>query len=285
MSASVTVAPIAGALGAEVGGVDLARPLDAETAAAVRRALLDHLVIFFRDQELTPAQQLAAAAAFGTPIDYPFVKGLDEAPLVIPVLKREDETVNFGGLWHSDTAYLERPPLATMLYASEVPAAGGDTMFANMYLAWESLSEGMKRMLAGLRALNVSDKAAAAATRTERLRALAGRPDDTALSAEHPVARVHPETGRRALYVNGAHTRRFVGFTDEESKPLLDWLFAHQVRPEFTCRFRWRPGSVALWDNRCTQHHPINDYHGHRRLMYRVTLEGTRPTGGGEETR
>ncbi len=275
MSAAPTVAPIAGALGAEIVGVDLAKPLDAGTVASVRRAFLDHLVIFFRDQELTPRQLVDAARRFGEPIPYPFVRGLDEEPLVIPVVKREDERINFGGLWHSDTAYLERPPLGTLLHACEVPAAGGDTLFANMYLAWETLSDGMKRLLEGLRALNVSDKAAAAATRPDS----AGEARPEALAAEHPVVRVHPETGRRALYVNVAHTRRFVGFTDAESAPLLDYLFAHQTRPEFTCRFRWTPGALAFWDNRCAQHHPINDYHGRRRAMRRVTLAGDRPAG------
>ena len=273
MSAAVTVAPVAGALGAEISGVDLAGPLDGRTVAAVRRALLEHLVIFFRGQTLDPRALVAAARAFGTPARYPFVKGLDEEPLAIPVLKREDETANFGGVWHSDTTYLERPPLGTLLYACEVPEFGGDTLFANMYLAYESLSEGMKRMLDGLRGVNVSDKAAALAARP------GAEADAPALAAEHPAVRVHPETGRRALYVNPAHTRRFAGFTDEESAPLLGWLFGRQTRPEFTCRFRWTPGALAFWDNRCAQHNAVNDYAGRRRLMHRVTLEGDPPRG------
>ena len=274
-----TVSPIAGALGAEIGGVDLARPLGDDTTAAIRRALLRHLVVFFRDQDLTPARLVAVARQFGTPIPYPYVKGLSEEPLVIPVVKREHETINFGGLWHSDTAYLERPPLGTVLYAREVPDYGGDTLFANMYLAWEALSDGMKAMLAGLRAVNASDIAAAKATRPGG----AGGAPREILSATHPVARVHPETGRVALYVNCAHTRRFAGFADEESAPLLQYLFAHQTRPEFTCRFRWTPGALAFWDNRCAQHNPVNDYHGKRRAMLRVTLQGDRPSGAGDE--
>lgn len=270
------VAPIAGALGAEISGVDLARPLDDGAAARVRRAFLDRLVVFFRDQELTPKQLVRAAQAFGAPEPYPFAAGLAEEPLVVPVLKREADRVNFGGLWHSDTAYLERPPLGAMLYAKEAPEVGGDTLFANMYLAYEALSDGMQAMLSGLSALNVSDKAAAAATRPGgRAMTAAGAP----LEAEHPVVRVHPETGRKALYVNRAHTRRFAGFTDAESAPLLDWLFAHLERPEFTCRFRWTPGALAFWDNRCAQHNPVNDYHGQRRLMHRVSIAGDRPAG------
>lgn len=278
-AAAPTVSPIAGALGAEIGGVDLARPLGDDTTAAIRRALLRHLVVFFRDQDLTPARLVAVARQFGTPIPYPYVKGLSEEPLVIPVVKREHETVNFGGLWHSDTAYLERPPLGTVLYAREVPDYGGDTLFANMYLAWEALSDGMKAMLAGLRAVNASDIAAAKATRPGG----AGGAPREILSATHPVARLHPETGRVALYVNRAHTRRFAGFADDESAPLLQYLFAHQTRPEFTCRFRWTPGALAFWDNRCAQHNPVNDYHGKRRAMLRVTLQGDRPAGAGDE--
>ena len=277
MTAAPTVSPIAGALGAEIGGVDLARPLGGDTTTAIRRALLRHLVVFFRDQDLTPARLVAVARQFGTPVPYPYVKGLGEEPLVIPVVKREHETVNFGGLWHSDTAYLERPPLGTMLYAREVPDYGGDTLFANMYLAWEALSDGMKAMLAGLRAVNASDIAAAKATRPGG----AGGAPREILSATHPVARLHPETGRVALYVNRAHTRRFAAFADDESAPLLQYLFAHQTRPEFTCRFRWTPGALAFWDNRCAQHNPVNDYHGKRRAMLRVTLQGDRPAGAG----
>ena len=279
LTVAPTVAPVAGALGAEISGVDLARPLDEGTVAAIRRALLDRLVIFFRGQTLDPRSLAAAARAFGAPAPYPFVKGLDEEPLVIPVLKRPEETANFGGVWHSDTAYLERPPLGTLLYACEVPEFGGDTLFANMYLAYETLSEGMKRLLDGLRAVNVSDNAAALAARP------GAEADSPALAAEHPAVRVHPETGRRALYVNAAHTRRFAGFTEEESAPLLGWLFAHQTRPEFTCRFRWTPGALAFWDNRCAQHNAVNDYPGRRRLMYRVTLEGERPGGPEGERR
>lgn len=275
----IVIRRVAGALGAEVEGVDLSQDLDAETVAELRRAWLEHLVIFFHDQPLAPAAFLAFARRFGEVIEYPFVKGLDDYPEIIPVLKLEHERVNFGGIWHSDTAYLDVPPMASMLIAREVPPAGGDTLFASMYLAYETLSEGMRRLLDGLVAVNSSAKADVTRTREDRTR---DRPRDDARReyvASHPVVRVHPETGRRALYVNVAHTVRFEGMTEEESAPLLEYLFRHQVRPEFTCRFRWRPGSIAFWDNRCTQHNPVNDYHGHRRLMHRITLAGDRPTG------
>ena len=207
------------------------------------------------------------------------MKGLPETPEVIPVLKLEHEQVNFGGIWHSDTTYLERPPMASMLIAREVPEAGGDTEFANMYLAYETLSEGMKRLLDPLTAVNSSALADVSRTREDRVKDSARADAAKSYVAEHPVVRVHPETGRKALYVNVAHTERFSGMTREESLPLLRYLFGHQVRSEFTCRFRWRPGSIAFWDNRCAQHNAINDYHGHRRAMHRITLAGDKPTG------
>jgi alpha-ketoglutarate-dependent taurine dioxygenase len=279
MSHSIGVHPVAGALGAEISGVDLANDLDDETIAALRWAWLDHLVIFLRDQHLSPARFLAFARRFGEPIEYPFVKGLDDFPEIIPVLKREHEHVNFGGVWHSDTAYLDVPPMASMLIAREIPPAGGDTLFANMYLAYETLSEGMQRMLDGLVALNSSAKADASRTREDRLKDTAREDAKKEYLAAHPVVRVHPETGRRALYVNVAHTVGFQDMSPEESAPILEYLFRHQVRPEFTCRFRWRAGSIAVWDNRCAQHNAINDYPGHRRLLHRITLAGDKPKG------
>jgi len=241
----------------------------------LRQAWLQHLVIFFRDQPLTSEQYLAFAQHFGAPADYPMLKGIAGFPKIIEVKKLEHERVNFGGLWHSDTTYLDTPPMASMLLARETPPHGGDTLFANMYLAWDALSDAMRRMLRELKAVNSSAKADASKTREDRVRA-DGKPAPE-FSAEHPVARTHPETGRVALYVNPGHTVRFSGMTEEESRPLLDYLFQHQVRPEFTCRFGWRPGSIALWDNRCTQHNPVNDYHGYRRVMHRITLAGDRP--------
>jgi taurine dioxygenase len=271
----IEVRPIAGALGAEIHGVDLAQPLADEVTAEIRWAFLKHLVIFFRNQQLTPQQQVAFARRFGEPMEYPQLKGLPGCPLVTPVIKLEHERVNFGGIWHSDTTYLEQPPLASLLYAVEIPPRGGDTLFANQYLAWESLSERFRQMLAGLTGINTSAKAEVSKTREDRLREAGA--ELKVLVGEHPVARTHPETGRKALFVNTGHTLRFKGMTEEESAPLLGYLFQHQVRPEFTCRFRWEPGSLAFWDNRCTQHNPVNDYHGYRRVMHRVTLKGDIP--------
>jgi taurine dioxygenase len=274
---TIEVRRVAGALGAEVLGVDLSRPLEEEVVIALRRAWLEHLVLFFRDQALTPEQYMAFARRLGKPIEYPFVKGIDGFPEIIEVKKLEHETVNFGGIWHSDTAYLTEPPMASMLLAREVPPFGGDTLFANMYLAYETLSEGMRALIDGLRAVNSSAKADVSRTREDRIQSDGRADGKKEYVAEHPVVRTHPETGRKALYVNVAHTVRFTGMTEEESTPLLDYLFAHQVRPEHTCRFAWQPGSIALWDNRCTQHNPVNDYHGFRRVMHRITLAGDRP--------
>jgi taurine dioxygenase len=275
-SNSLEIRPLAGAIGAEILGVDL-RDLDEPAVSAIRRAWLDHLVIFFRDQHLTPAQLVAFARCVGEPVEYPFLKGLDGFPQITPVVKLEHEKINFGGIWHSDTAYLDRPPMGSMLLAREVPPRCGDTLFSNMYLAYETLSPGMRRMLDGLVAVNSSAKADVTKTREDRLRD--GKRNDSRHEYEalHPVVRTHPETGRKALYVNRGHTARFAGMSEAESAPLLDYLFAHQTRPEFTCRFRWGVGSLALWDNRCAQHYPLNDYHGHRRVMHRVTLAGDKP--------
>jgi taurine dioxygenase len=274
---ALDIRPLSGALGAEILGIDLAHDLGDETVAAIRAAWLEHLVIFFRDQELSPAQFLQLASRFGAPVEYPFVKGLDGFPQITPVIKLEHEKVNFGGLWHSDTAYLERPPMATMLIARETPPRGGDTLFANMYQAYDTLSEGMRRMLDGLTIVNSSAKADVTKTREDRVRDSANSEARKEYVAEHPAVRTHPETGRKALYANGGHALRFRDMTVEESAPLLNYLFAHATRPEFTCRFRWEPGSIALWDNRCTQHNPVNDYHGFRRVMHRVTLQGDVP--------
>jgi taurine dioxygenase len=273
----LNIRPLAGAIGAEIAGVDLAQPLDAETVAAIRKVWLDHLVIFFHDQDLPPARLLALARRFGEPIEYPFVKGIEGFPEITPVIKLENERVNFGGLWHSDTTYLDIPPMGTMLVAREVPPYGGDTLFANTYLAYETLSAGMRQALDGLIAVNSSAKADTTKTREDRMRDGARDGARAEYVAEHPVVRTHPETGRKALYVNRAHTASFAEMTEDESRPLLEYLFRHSVSPELTCRFQWEVGSLALWDNRCAMHNPINDYDGYTRTMHRITLAGDEP--------
>ena len=273
----IKLRPLSGSIGAELSGIDLSRDLPDETIATIRQAWLDHGVIFFRDQNLPPARFLALARRFGEVVEYPFVKGLADYPEIIPVIKLEHERSNFGGVWHTDTAYLDVPPMGTMLIAREVPQAGGDTLFASGTHAYEALSDGMKRLLDGLKGVNTSAKADVTKTREDRIKDSARNDARKEYEAAHPVVRTHPETGRKSLYVNIAHTQRLAGMTDEESAGVLNYLFQHQIRPEFTCRFHWEPGSIAFWDNRCVLHNPINDYHGHRRVMHRITLAGDTP--------
>ena len=271
----ITVSPLAGAIGAEISGVDLSR-LDDVVVKAIREAWLEHQVVFFRDQPLTPDAFLEFARSVGELAHYPFLPGIDGYPEIIAVTKLPHEQINFGGIWHSDTAYLDEPPMATTLLAREVPSAGGDTLFASQYAAYDALSPAMQELLDPLRAVNSSALADVSRTREDRRREHDGG-EPPLFEAVHPVVRTHPETGRKALYVNVAHTARFDGMTEDESRGLLQFLFAHQVRPEFTCRFHWEIGSLALWDNRCVQHNPINDYHGAKRVMHRITLQGDRP--------
>ncbi|WP_255429101.1 TauD/TfdA dioxygenase family protein [Ramlibacter albus] len=252
-AAAMKVTRLAGAIGAEVSGVDLRRPPDAELAAGLRRVWLEHGVVVLRGQKLSSDEFLAFAATVGQPVEYPFVKGLEGYPTIIEVKKLEHERVNFGGVWHSDTTYLQRPPMATMLLAREVPPPGGDTLLASQAAAHDALSPGMRRLLAGMRCVNSSAKADTSRTREDRI-AEAGKADRRVYEAEHPAVCVHPETGRRALFMNVAHTVRFADMTEEESKPLLQWLHAHQCKEEFTCRVRWQAGTLVLWDNRSTQH-------------------------------
>ena len=282
VSTRISVEPMSGALAAEVRGVDLA-DLDEPTFAAVHEAFLAQQVLVFRDQRLSPEQYLAAARRFGQPIPYPFASGLEGHPEITTIIKEPHQTSNFGGMWHTDTTYRERPPKATMLMAVETPPAGGDTIFACQYRAWETLSDGMKAILRGLHGVASSAKNAAA-LRGAHLASGSMKAAEAApavLTATHPAVRRHPETGHPALYVNRSHTVSFAEMTQEESAPILDFLFAHQIQPEFTARLRWAPGTVVIWDNRSSQHCAINDYDGHRREMWRVTLEGDVPEGIG----
>ena len=280
---SIAIHPVSPALGAEVSGIDLSRPLRDEEFGAVHRALLEHGVIFLRDQELGPPDLVRFGSRFGPLNVHPMMKPLAGHPEVLEIVKNPEDRNNFGGSWHTDLSYLERPALASLLYAKKIPPVGGDTLFANMYLAFEALSDGLKRLLAGLRAVHdtrmiyTADAQVSGGTIGDAASMGRSRRNDEHEEAVHPVVRTHPETGRRALYVNCNFTTRFEDMTEAESAPLLEFLFARLERPELTCRFRWTQGAVALWDNRCTQHYALNDYHGHRRVMQRVSIEGDRP--------
>jgi taurine dioxygenase len=272
----VEIRPFAPALGAEVLGVDLACPLAAADLAAIRQALAGSGVVFFRDQQLTPDQHLAFARCFGDINVNRFFRTVPGHPEIAEVRKEPDQQQNIGGNWHTDHSYDTAPAMGSILYAREVPAAGGDTLFASMYLAHDSLSDGLKRALHGLRAWHSSRHVFGTSTYNLRgdLRGRVLNPEMATQDAIHPVVVSHPESGRKALYVNPAFTVRFDGWTEEESRPLLEYLYRHAARPEFSCRFQWRPGSIAFWDNRCTWHYALNDYSGQRRLMHRITVEG-----------
>ncbi|MDQ2804123.1 MAG: TauD/TfdA family dioxygenase [Pseudomonadota bacterium] len=274
---------IAGALGAEIAGADLSQDLSDEVSVEIRAALLDNLVIFFRNQNLTAERQLAFARRWGEIHLHPFMEGMAEHPEVLEIVKRPTDKRNFGGSWHTDQMFAPKPAMGTILYACEVPSAGGDTMFTNQYLAYESLSEAMRKLLDQLRTVCVGDnfKSNGGRSRKELYPAQMGSmrvkdPGDVQTTSVHPLVRVHPETGRKALYIGG-HVQRFDGMTDAESQPLIAFLMQHSTRPEFTCRFRWETGSLAFWDNRCTQHFAVNDYPAETRIMHRVTVCGDAP--------
>ena len=251
---------LSGAGGAEISGIDVSRDLDASAVAEIRDALNEHCVVFFRDQDLDVERHKAFAHRFGEIFVHPLLKETSADPEVVMVRREPGDTSYFGESWHADTTLSAEPPMGTILYAVDVPPHGGDTLFANQYLAYEALSDGMKRMLAGLRAVHRHP----------------GQPD-SGDSTLHPVVRTHPETGRRMLFVNDYHTTRFEGMTEAESRPLLAFLFEHGHRPEFTLRFRWRKGSIAFWDNRSTKHIALGDTGPFRRLMRRIQIRGDRP--------
>ena len=279
----VNVEAISGGLGAEITGLDLSAPTD-EQFGFLHQTLLDSLVVVIRDQSLSPAQHLALGRRFGSLNTHEFVRGLPEHPEIIEVIKEADESgYNFGGTWHSDISFLPEPSMASLLYAKEVPARGGDTLFANMYRAYETLSARMQNLLAKLNGVHSPKEIySASSSRSDRR---AGRSRSmTMVNQEraygetvHPVVRTHPETGRKLLYVNPNFTVRFEGMTAKESQSLLTFLFEHQRKPEFICRVSWAPDTLTIWDNRCTQHLAINDYDGFRRRMHRVTVNGDRP--------
>ena len=273
----MNIRPLSPSLGSIIHGLDLSQPLTDSLLDELRTTWLSRQVVILRGQSLSSDQYLAFAKQLGKPDIYPFLRGLEDFPEITPVLKRETEMVNFGGVWHSDTTYQPCPPMATMLYALELPPVGGDTLFANQVQAYESLSDGLKDTLASLNIICRPDKAVAMATRADRIAEQGRNISKDNLVGVHPVIRTHPETGKKALYVNQAHSCNFEGWSMEESDGLLNFLYAHQIREEFQCRHVWQQGDVAIWDNRCTLHYPVNDYHGHRRLLHRITLKGDKP--------
>ncbi|HVM08977.1 MAG TPA: TauD/TfdA family dioxygenase [Acidimicrobiales bacterium] len=278
MARAITVQPMTPKLGAEIAGVDLSQPLDEGTVAEIREALLAHHVIVFRDQQLTPDDQIRFGRCFGELDTHPFVEGMPAHPEIIEIITEPDDVFNFGGGWHTDVTFLEEPDLGSILYGIDVPDAGGDTLFANQHAAYEALSDTIKGFLDGLVAVHSAGPQYAPGGYSTRSKSMKTKNVDLAdRSVRHPVVRTHPETGRKALYVNRAFTTRIEGLKYDESAALLEFLFTHAVREPFTCRLRWEPGTLAMWDNRSVQHYALFDYRGHRRRMHRITVKGDRP--------
>jgi len=275
----IGVCPIAGACGAEIEGVSIGDALDDATIAEIRQALNEHCVIFFHDQKFDAEQHKAFARRFGEIFVHPNYRGMGEDDEIVMVKREPGDPHIVGEEWHADTTMVVEPPMGAILYAIETPAYGGDTCFANQYLAYETLSDGMKRLLEGLRAVHSDRKVAGPQAGRNAYRSTKVREDadwHETVSA-HPVVRTHPETGRKLLFVNHAYTVGFEGMTEEESRPLLDYLLEHGHRPEFTCRFRWKNGSVAFWDNRSVKHLAVHDAGPFRRVMRRAQIAGDRP--------
>ncbi len=270
-SNTIAVRPL-GAVGAEISGIDLTEALAPPALRTVQQSLAEHGVVFFRDQALSENQHIALARQFGAININRFFAHADGHPEIALVVKEPHQTRNIGGGWHTDHSYDQIPALGSMLYAREVPPLGGDTLFTSMYAAYETLSDGLKRTLEGLRGLH-SSRHVFGVERGD-MKGRIGNYELATQDATHPVVITHPESGKKALYVNPGFTTGFEGWTEDESRPLLSYLYTHAARPEFTCRFQWREGSLAFWDNRATWHYALNDYQGERRLLHRITIEG-----------
>jgi taurine dioxygenase len=272
----IEVKPITGAVGAEIYGINLNKEISKDQFKEVKKAFGQYGVIFFRDQKLSPDQEINFAEQWGKININRFFTNLYGYPKIAMVLKEPDQKKNIGGGWHTDHTYDVEPAMGSILFAHEVPKIGGDTMFASMYSAYETLSTGLKETLSKMKARH-SSRHVFGEARAKRNDDTVGRiknAESANQDAIHPVIITHPETGRKALYVNPTFTLGFEGWTDAESKPLLKYLYSHATSPEFTCRFEWKVGSIAFWDNRSTWHFAINDYHGERRMMHRITIEG-----------
>ncbi|MDH3684159.1 MAG: TauD/TfdA family dioxygenase [Acidimicrobiia bacterium] len=277
---SFTIAPVTGALGAEIDGLDLSQPLDTDTVAAMRAAFNENHVLFFRDQALSPREQIAFGRNFGELGSHPYVEANPDYPEILDVITEPADRINFGGGWHSDVTFLPEPDLGSILYAVDVPSVGGDTLFADQHAAYDALSDTMKELVDPLVAIHTANMQYGGKGYSQRSTAMVTRDEAGAAASEveHPVVRTHPETGRKALFVNRAFTLGIKGMHSGESRALLEFLFAHAVKERFTCRFRWQPGSVAMWDNRSVQHYALHDYKGEWRRMRRITIKGNRPT-------
>lgn len=278
----INVSLITGSMGAEVQGVDLAA-LDDAVFDELYDAWLRHHVVVLRDQDIRPDQQLDFALRFGEIHYHPYMKGMEDHPEILEIIKEPGDLYTFGSSWHTDQMFNPQPAKATMLYAKETPSSGGDTIFANMHDAYDALSDGMKSMLANVKSYCSGDKFKRGG-RPQRKDRYAGNakmlaklrePGDQQTEAAHPLFRTHPETGRKALYI-GNHVKNLHEFDEPEAEPVLNYLRDHSVRPEFTCRVSWEPGTLTIWDNRSVQHFAVAD-HNERRRMHRITIAGDTP--------
>ena len=268
------VAPLSAALGVEVTDVQLAE-LEGVSLDTLKQAVYENGVAVIRDQQLSPEQHIAFAKRWGGIDVNPFFPTNSGWPEIAEVRKSETQRVNIGGGWHTDHSYDEIPAMGSILVARELPPSGGDTLFASMGAVYDSLSDGLKQTLGTLRAVHSADhiyQPGGFYSKTDQAEELTGQ--ELSTRAVHPVVIRHPITGRKLLYVNAGFTLHFEGWTREESLPLLAYLCDLGAREEFQCRVEWQPGSVAIWDNRATWHLAMNDYHGHRRVMHRITLSG-----------
>jgi len=264
-----------------VTGVDLSKPLQAEDVAKLRRALLDHLVVALPDQNMSLDDLERLTDALGGRDVTPFVKPLPDRPHVIRILKEPADKLNFANAWHTDLSYLPEPPSFTLLYCLEAPPVGGDTIWANQYMAFETLSAGLQENLLGLRAVHSAGSAYGTGGYLDGVKHLMSTPIEPSKDAYreqiHPAVIAHPETGRPALYLNSVYTARIAGWTHQESQGLLQHIYRHAVNENFTWRLRWAKGTLAIWDNRSTQHFAMNDYRGYRREMVRTSVKGAKP--------
>ena len=277
---NMAIHPITGACGAEISGVQINALGNAEFDG-IHQALVTHGAVFFRDQNIELDELVAFCRRFGPLEVHPIVDGMTHAPEITKVLKPAGESASFGTGWHTDNSFFEKPSMGSVLFGKTIPPYGGDTVFANQYLAYEKLSAKMKHMLDGLKAVHSASRAYTVdgtKEKYEKKTAITYSWSESVMDeVVHPVVRTHPVSGRKALYVNDMFTLRFEGMSEAESRPLLDYLFAHCTKPEFCCRFRWSENAVALWDNRVVQHYAVDDYQDFERLMYRVTIEGEKP--------
>ena len=275
---SLDIRPLAGSLGAEVHGIDLSQDLSSTFAADIRRAFVTHHVLVFRDQDLTPNQQIRFGQAFGPLDTHPFIEGNSDHPEIVDVVTQSDDRTNFGGGWHTDVTFLDEPDLGSILYAVTVPPVGGDTLFANQHAAYDALSDTMKGLLGDLVGVHSAGPQYGPNGQSTTSKAMTTKDADLASrSVEHPLIRTHPENGLKSLYANRAFTIGVKGLRSAESRALLSFLFEQAVQERFTCRVRWQPGSLAMWDNRSVQHYALFDYAGHERRMRRITIKGDRP--------